>query len=141
MKRELEEKLYNDFPVLYAGKDLPETENLMSFGFECSDGWFNLIYELSEKITKLDPNVQAFQVKEKFGGLRFYVGVTNNETLDLIEEYEEASYRTCEKCGSMDNVAQTTGWVTSLCKTCMDEHLNVKISKSMEKRIKCQKGE
>ena len=115
-------KLFGDFPTLYGGKDEPLTQNLMSFGFECSNGWFDLIYELSQKIVELDPNCKALQVKEKFGGLRFYVGAATNDVFDLIDEHEDMSYGICESCGSTEDVTQTKrGWITTLCKKCMEE--------------------
>jgi len=115
-------KLFEDFPELYVGKDKPLTENLMAFGFECMDGWFDLIYELSGKIVELDPKCEAIQVKEKFGLLRFYVGPTTIEILDLREDYEDMSSGICESCGSTEGVSQTKrGWITTLCKKCMEE--------------------
>jgi hypothetical protein len=46
----------------------------MAWGFCCGDGWYSLISDLSYKIMQVDKNkvVVADQVKEKFGGLRFY---------------------------------------------------------------------
>ena len=52
MNKQNTEKLFNDFPILYRGRKLPPTENLLCFGFEVSDGWYKLIYELSEKLTQ-----------------------------------------------------------------------------------------
>lgn len=122
MNNENEKKLFVDFPNLYAGRNLPITENLMPFGFECGDGWFNLIYELSEKITKLDPNCKAVQVKEKFGGLRFYTGGTTKEVHDLISEYENKSYKTCEDCGDTETAkTRDDGWIYTLCNKCWKE--------------------
>lgn len=48
----------------------------MSRGFECDDGWFDIIDVLCERIQFLidhndRPQVVAQQVKEKFGTLRF----------------------------------------------------------------------
>jgi len=67
-------KLFKDFPKLYPIKHMSKIEPLVRLGFEFRDGWFKLVYELSEKISKLDPEgiVRAEQVKEKIGGLRFY---------------------------------------------------------------------
>lgn len=119
MREELENKLVADFPDLYRGVNLKPTESLMCFGFECDDGWFDLIYKLSKDITAIDKTVMAMQVKEKFGGLRFYVGHASEEVFDLIDLAEEMSLKTCEKCGSTKGVALVgQGWVKSLCKNC-----------------------
>ena len=110
-------KLFKDFPNLYRGKDKSIRESLMPFGFECEDGWFNLVYELSKKITELDPEgkVEASQVKEKFGGLRFYINGAPREIHDLINKYEKNSYQTCEICGAKGKCRPDLGWVQTLC--------------------------
>lgn len=110
-------KIFKDFPNLYIGKDKSIRESLMPFGFECEDGWFNLIYELSKKITELDPEgkVEASQVKEKFGGLRFYINGAPREIHDLINKYEKSSYQTCEICGAKGKLRPDLGWVKTLC--------------------------
>lgn len=78
MNSKLEQQLFHDFPKLYLAKSSPIILNLMNGGFECGDGWFNLIYELSKKIEEqndkiADPNDYfiAMQVKEKYGSLEF----------------------------------------------------------------------
>jgi hypothetical protein len=53
MKRELEEKLWKEFPLLYSGRTDPITQNLMGFGFECGSGWYQLIYNLSSQLEVL----------------------------------------------------------------------------------------
>lgn len=119
MREELENKLVTDFPKLYGQKDLPPTQTCMCWGFSCGDGWYEIIYNLSKKITELDQNVEAVQVKEKFGGLRFYINGGSDEVYKLIDEAEVEAYKTCEKCGSKDNVSQTeTGWIFTLCEKC-----------------------
>ena len=39
------------------------------------------------------------QVKEKFGGLRFYANYNNEATSSLIEAAAIESFYTCEVCG------------------------------------------
>jgi len=53
MNKELTDKLFNDFPLLYGDRNKPMTQSLVCFGFECNSGWYNLIYELSSKLEKL----------------------------------------------------------------------------------------
>ena len=50
MNRELTKKLCEKFPLIYRGRTQPITQNLMAFGFECGDGWYDLLYNLSEKL-------------------------------------------------------------------------------------------
>ncbi len=113
------QKLYDDFPDLYSERFLSIQESLMPFGFECGDGWFNLIYELSKKINKLCPEAKASQVKEKFGGLRFYVNYCSEKGLNLIHKYEKKSYKICEDCGATKEVKlRNFGWIKTLCDGC-----------------------
>jgi len=117
MDEKATKKLFKDFPNLYRVKDKSVKDSLMRFGFECEDGWFDLIYELSKKITELDPEgkVEAVQVKEKFGGLRFYINGAPREIHDLIAKYEKKSYQTCEACGAKGKSRPDLGWVRTLC--------------------------
>lgn len=58
----------------------------------------------------------ASQVKEKFGGLRFYVNGSTDESYQKISFAESLSYRICEDCGAMKDVqSYHIGWVRSLC--------------------------
>ena len=54
------------------------------------------------------------QIKEKFGGLRFYVD-NGNENVYAVANYAEAlSYRICEVCGNTGKTYRT-GWHKTLC--------------------------
>ena len=46
----------------------------ISFGFECDQGWYKLIDKALIEISERDKNdhIYLFQVKEKFGSLRIY---------------------------------------------------------------------
>lgn len=118
-------KLYTDFPTLYRQHSLSMMETCMCWGFECEDGWFDLIYKLSKDLTDLDATVEASQVKEKFGGLRFYTSgsgvslATADKVFKLIDIAEDESYETCEQCGTKENVSQNKhGWIFTLCDDC-----------------------
>ena len=84
MNRENTNNLWEKYPIIFSGRYLSLQESLIPFGFECGDGWYNLIDELCEDITTLigdkDITVIAIQVKEKFGGLRFYYDVKSPVT-------------------------------------------------------------
>ena len=56
----------------------------------------------------------AVQVKEKFGGLRFYVHAATDTHYNYISFAESMSYRTCEECGAPGKT-YTDGWHTTLC--------------------------
>jgi len=82
--------------------------------FSIGDGWLDLTRELIEKSISLGWDKQILQVKEKFGGLRFYTNSAPNEVHDLISEYEKKSYKTCEECGEPGDV-RSGSWVRTLC--------------------------
>lgn len=125
MREELESILVLAFPKLFSEADKPPTESLMCFGFECEDGWYDLIYKLCQKISRLDPlgTVRAVQVKEKFGGLRFYVGSATDAIFDVIEVAEDASMKVCERCGKNGKNRSYGGWMKTLCTKCHNKYV------------------
>lgn len=60
------------------------------------------------------------QVKEKFGGLRFYYHGGDDEISGMVRLAESLSYRTCEYCGSTKDIGYTKGWIISCCKSCYE---------------------
>lgn len=76
MNKHLEHQLVDKYPIIFQeyGGDIRKT--CMGWGLSCGDGWFNLIDKLCEDINKVIGSrpikVIATQIKEKFGGLRFY---------------------------------------------------------------------
>ena len=95
MNKEHTKHLLKTYPNLYRQHTLPMQQTCMCWGFECGDGWFTIIDNLSKRITEINPDVEAFQVKEKFGGLRFYIGPvakdTANQIYNTISEAEDVS--------------------------------------------------
>jgi hypothetical protein len=73
---------------------------------------------IDEAKTKLDEETLkvpvASQVKEKFGGLRFYVNGATDKHWNFISVAENMSYRTCEECGAPGKT-YTDGWHRTLC--------------------------
>jgi hypothetical protein len=68
-------------------------------------------------LKKGDWVTKATQVKEKFGGLRFYVTGTSDKNWALIRTAEQKSYGVCEVTGSEVEVGTwNSGWVITLCK-------------------------
>lgn len=118
MKQENVNRLLKNFPEVYG----------RNFYFGVGDGWFNLIYKLSQDITDLCRErgmevPKALQVKEKFGGLRFYPsGVSSDEVHEMIYRAESESRKICEQCGSTENVTAQPkagfGWIKTLCAKC-----------------------
>ena len=47
MKAELDDKLCRRFPVLYQDRRSPMAQTCMCWGFDCGDGWFEILWQLS----------------------------------------------------------------------------------------------
>lgn len=130
MSPELDRKLVAAYPMLYKQRHLPASETCMYWGFSCDDGWYDLLNECSAKLEELnktlpeDSRIVAMQVKEKFGGLRFYAKGGTKEVADAmnaaIREAEGKSYKTCEYCGKVGE-ERPTSWIRVLCSECYEK--------------------
>jgi hypothetical protein len=121
MRYELQQRLVDRWPTWFnIGGDPRHT--LMHFGFQHRDGWFDLLWWLCER---LEPVVAAaeketgrpfevLQVKEKFGGLRFYASYTNDAISTPIEVAAVESFYICEVCGRPGK-CQGGRWTQTLC--------------------------
>jgi len=148
MKSELQQTLIKQYPhffeaegrKIYTGEkplkeELDELLNQkeivlpIQFGFECGDGWYMLLEQLLHSIEwHLDPEhsfprkeripLHIQQIKEKFGGLRFYYSGGDNLVAGMVSFAESLSYHICERCGSTQNVTQTEGWIETICENC-----------------------
>jgi len=157
VRKELDEALCAKYPLIFRDRHENMQVTAMCWGFECGDGWYNIIdilcglltsdyrqaksrYEsikdkvdqpqwegskniitqekIDETKAKLDEETLkvpvAVQVKEKFGGLRFYVNGATDKHWSYINFAESMSYRTCEDCGAPGKT-YTDGWHTTLC--------------------------
>jgi hypothetical protein len=175
MKQEKDEALCKKYPLIFSGRDKPMTETAMCWGFECGDGWYNIIDQLcaniqhhidwttkqrndasrynimigdaknnnwstfdeyykhigiqyrdeyKERVLTAEfrsipdavPQVVATQVKEKFGGLRFYYNGGDDHIHGLARMAESMSVVTCEECGAPGSI-RGGGWIHTLCDT------------------------
>jgi hypothetical protein len=120
MKTDTETKLVRKYPKLFEqyGKDPRKT--CMAWGLECGDGWFDILGDLCEKLSKYD-GIEFAQVKEKFGLLRVYInGVSGDiadEVYSLIDDAEIKSGDVCELCGEPGE-GRSGGWIHTLCDKC-----------------------
>lgn len=130
MKQENDEYLCKTFPKMFVDRHAPMSETAMCWGFECNDGWFNIINHLCQNIqhylnwknkdTEVVPQVTVDQVKEKFGTLRFYYS-GGDDTIDgMVQMAESISGTTCEMCGDVGK-STSDGWIKVLCETHIEE--------------------
>jgi hypothetical protein len=118
-------------------------ETTMYWGFECGDGWFDILDQLMgniqhhidwkerqrevairfnskaasgeiREVPKEISQVTVDQVKEKFGTLRFYYTGGDDYIDGLVSMAESMSGVTCETCG---NPGKSTGggWIKTVC--------------------------
>ena len=99
MNKELQQKLYDKYPLIFAEKDLPMDQTCMCWGIDCGDGWYELLDALCSELTNLHHNtgliVKACQVKEKFGTLRFYTNrFVDDKMVKMIDgDWHLVAYR------------------------------------------------
>jgi hypothetical protein len=116
MNAELEQKLVEAYPDFFVGRNEPLTQNLMAFGCECGDGWYELIdtfcrlakhaLKPNRRYVKLkpeyhngdnvcapypSPSLKFFQIKEKFGTLCLYHSITHAEEPENHHMFDEES--------------------------------------------------
>lgn len=70
------------------------------------------------KIPKKIKQPKLAQVKEKFGGLRFYIDDADEIVHAYIQMAENLASITCEVCGNKGKMENIHGWVRTVC----DEH-------------------
>ena len=128
MTEKLQNKLYKKFNKIFTQKGLS-----LRWGFECDDGWYELIYSLCDKIQAYIDEVKcqqviATQVKEKFGSLRFYTAfdlLNEDDVIDdihydaiqaMINTASEESLKTCEATGGYGTLNKRGSWLKTLSK-------------------------
>lgn len=91
----------------------------------CDRGWYPLIVRVDERLADLDPGYAVHQIKEKFGGLRYYFqrsdGVAKSvrdAMATVVRAAEIESDRTCERCGRSGRPRVRQGWHKTLCDVC-----------------------
>lgn len=122
-KEEFENEIILSCPNLFKNSRVSDIKGYLRFGFDIQDGWYDLVRDLCTKLEKrvqvLTPqeqeDVYVQQVKEKWGGLRFYMQSPDEGMHDLVHQAEERSIHTCEWCGEEGKQRNDIGWVQTLC--------------------------
>lgn len=99
-------------------------------GFACGEGWWPILEKLCSNIqhhidwknkqSKVVPQVTVAQIKEKFGGLRFYYDGGDDHINGMVRMAEAWADATCEDCGA-PATKQTSGWIKNVCDKHFDE--------------------
>jgi hypothetical protein len=118
-KRDAEGNLIHD----ENGNPINEYYQASTGMMDINEGWYQLIHDLIAELLQTDWDRDIHQIKEKFGGLRFYIGAASSEVFKIISKYEHLSYETCEICGETGELRKDCGWHGgSWYKTLCDKH-------------------
>ena len=148
MKQELDKLLCEKYPKMMVNRNKNMQETCMCWGFECGDGWYNILDQLmgniqhhidwKEKQRKwaiewnkehpdelravpdVVPQVTLDQVKEKFGTLRFYYSGGDDYISGMVSLAESMTGVTCEEC-SAPAETHGPGWIRTICKLCEEK--------------------
>jgi hypothetical protein len=138
---EFEKRMTENYPKMFAQP---------YGGFCVGEGWWPILEALCgqiqshidwknqtrERLLKENPynhpipdevkQVTIAQIKEKFGGLRFYYDGGDEQIYGMVRMAESWAAHSCEECGKPGK-SRNTGWIRTLC----DEH-----AKEREEEIK-----
>ncbi len=127
MREELDKLLCEKYPKMLVNRNKPMTETCMCWGFDCGDGWYNILNQLMGNIQhhidwknrngEVVPQVTLDQVKEKFGTLRFYYTGGDEYIHGMVAMAEAMSGVTCEGCGNVGE-RKGGGWIHTYCEPC-----------------------
>ena len=120
MSPELENKLYEDFPMLFANRE--QKGSCMVYGCEHGDGWHGILRAACKEIAAHGERecYQPFkfsQIKEKYGTLRLYHDGGDSYCDGVVDMAEAMSAVTCEQCGAPGK-PNDSGWISTLCEGC-----------------------
>lgn len=107
----------------------PHWEGQMFNSIDTGTGWYSLLADCIGELSVAAPGFKILQIKEKFGGLRFYFSVAKQEHYDrankIVRKAEQLSYVTCEHCGSAGK-SQDGGWIKVLCDPCQSVRMKAR---------------
>ena len=108
-------RMEDSYPKMFEGK---------YGGFAVGKGWYPILERLcsniqhhidwKEKQGNPIPQVTVAQIKEKFGGLRFYYDGGDDEISGMVRMAESWADIACEECGGIGQ-RRSGGWIRTLC--------------------------
>lgn len=154
MKKRLQNKLYDQFPVIFQHKDNKGVP-IGLWHIETGNGWFHLIKKLCIQLQQVSKvtgiTISAVQVKEKFAVLCFYYDLDyKNFKLHpdesqiwsviiraIVGNTSYFSNFTCEECGKCNSEKREfAGIISTYCSSCWKKELK---RRQKEKEISIQK--
>ena len=131
--RELNKKMVEEFPFLlphnrWTDKVSEDYDYSYNELWALEKGWakafgYELLCELKDALVEANYlyEYRITQIKEKYGGLRWYDFGAPEKAFDILRKYESLSYKTCFICGE-PATHETYGWINYVCEKCLNEH-------------------
>jgi hypothetical protein len=83
---------------------------------DVDEGWYQLVVDCDKELAAVDPKYSILQIKEKFGGLRYYMTPSNDTTPEqrdamwaITGKYEDLSWTICEATGGPGVLMKSIG--------------------------------
>jgi hypothetical protein len=89
MTPELDDKLCRRFPVLYQDRRSPMSQTCMCWGFECGDGWFEILWQLSLAI---EEELGYSKLKQWWFRIQKLHGKLNNDLIYWLSPVRQRKY-------------------------------------------------
>lgn len=124
-------------------------DQIFIFFISCGTGWKDIVFKLIEDLDRIWTGYKKkagrdawklLQVKEKFGGLRFYPEFPEEETTDAkarkeqsyaaIDFAETQAWKTCERCGKPGHTTSVHYYIATVCDVC-EERMKARSKKGM----------
>jgi len=90
---------------------------------DVDEGWYQIITDCDKALMQIDPDYKIAQIKQKFGGLRYYFEPSSSTYDDELWEkmnavvlaYEKIASITCEATGNSGVLMKSSsGWFKTL---------------------------
>lgn len=88
---------------------------------ECEKGWYQIIVELDDRLSRICPSYEIYQIKQKYGVLRYRWGSKERlapemyqKMLDISNAYENLSKTVCEVTGEPGVLMVKDYWLKTL---------------------------
>lgn len=102
-----------------SGKTCPIDEGIEIACDSVGPGWGSIVRSLMADLLDLGWDGTLLQIKEKFGGLRFYTGSLTDSMWIRLTQAEEESQVTCDACGGPGQTTSFHGWLVTKCPGCL----------------------
>jgi len=114
MNKQNTDTLYERFPHLYRERNAPLKNSKMAWGFQCEDGWYKILYDMSKRITKISNDTDhAAAITEidrhEDGTLKIEIRNLSPSVDMVVTRAREQSRLTCEYCSYSPAHIRTNG--------------------------------